>query len=80
MKTSIPQQINDMNEVRSFLKALYDNGESYHPEDPAADIIGNDDKALFTKEEADKLDATMTRIYEICDANKQDPCEIILNF
>jgi hypothetical protein len=74
MKTKIPAQIDTLQQACQFLKELYDNGESYHCDDPAADIE-DDNGRLFTDDEAALLDKTMDRLRELC-----DPCEILLWF
>ncbi len=77
MKTVLPESINSLEEAKEFLKALYDNGESYHPEDKAATIVGDlPDGRLFTDKEASELDAIMTQVH---DKFSFDPCEYILS-
>ena len=39
MKTKFPEGISTTKEAEKFLKELYDNGESFHPEDDVFTII-----------------------------------------
>lgn len=73
MKTRIPEALTSMDDVRAYLKELHDNNEAYHPEDDAREIDN-----LFTREEGERLNETMNRVYEICNAHGEDPCEILL--
>lgn len=76
MKTSLPIAIHTIAEAKKFLKELYNNNESFHPEDNAKDIITSNGKRLFTDSEADKLNALMDQIYYL---KSFDPCEYIIN-
>lgn len=42
MKTTLPTAINTIEEAKTFLTELNTNGEAYHPEDDAHDIIWDD--------------------------------------
>lgn len=77
MKTVIPERINSVTEAMNFMKELYDNGESFHPEDSAFDIIkhGSQDR-LFTDEEAEKIDERMLDISALLE--HFDPCSYLL--
>ena len=55
MKTNLPYSINTIEEAKAFLFDLHQNGESYHPEDDAFDIINAEQLPLFTIEEAEQL-------------------------
>lgn len=72
MLTKLPQSITTIDEARKLLTDLYNNGESFHPEDDANDIVGD----LFTKEEGDKLNDLMGQIYDL--PGDFDPCEFYL--
>ena len=83
MKTALPDSINTIQEAKKFLLDLYNNDESYHPEDRAEDIFFIDEKGVidknskrfFSDEEAEKLNELMSQIYEIDgnDGNHADP-------
>lgn len=84
MKTNIPLSINTIEEAKLFLSELHSNGETYHPEDKAADCLEN-----ITDEEATQLEILMNEIYilpENIESTKNggydlafDPCEFILH-
>ena len=85
MKTILPAKISTIKEAKEFLTSLHINGEAYHPEDSAADIVnGKTDKELFTAAEAEKLDGLMTDIYNLKGNDGRhvdlafDPCEFLL--
>lgn len=87
MKTILPEKITTIPEAQAFLSALVKNGESYHPEDNAHDIIvGHDiNTHLFKKHEADHLNRLMEDIYYLEGNNGNhrnpifDPCEFLNN-
>jgi hypothetical protein len=64
MKTTLPESINSEAEAKRFLAQLAKNGELYHPDDPAADVITIGNNRLFTDEEAPKVDALMKQVFE----------------
>ncbi len=77
MKTNLDRTITTQDEAESFLSELFDNGESFHPEDDARNIIKfATAERIFTDEEADKLNDLMSSIYEILDF---DPCGYLLD-
>jgi len=84
MKTKLPEAIKTIEEAENFLSALHENGESFHPEDDAHDIIWNSipEEHKPTKAECDQLNKLMTDIYEI-DGNDVntgfDPCGYLLD-
>jgi hypothetical protein len=61
MKTILPEKISTIKEAKDFLTELHKNGESFHPEDDANDLVGDP----FTKEEGDKLNQLMADIYNL---------------
>jgi DNA-directed RNA polymerase subunit F len=75
MITILPQSITTISEAKKLLKDLYDNGESFHPEDDATDLSGDP----FTKEEGEKLNTLMEQIYTITSSDKFDPCKYLLS-
>jgi hypothetical protein len=76
MKTTLPIAIHTIAEAKKFLKELYINDESFHPEDCAKNIIiYKTGKRLFTDSEADKLNSLMDQIYYLKDF---DPCGYII--
>jgi hypothetical protein len=90
MKTKLPANIGTIEEAETFLTELYENGEAYHPEDLASDVINSQtDERLFTDEESEKLDALMTQIYFLPENGNNyrtnpnalafDPCGFLLD-
>lgn len=88
MKTNLPASILTVQEAKEFLTVLFDNGESYHPEDDAADV-GNWSMTIFlpifTEPEAEQLNKLMEDIYNLEGNNGNhanpifDPCGFLLD-
>lgn len=85
MKTKLPERISTIDEAKVFLTELYNNGESFHPEDDANDIAWEIGDEIPTHKEAEKLNELMEDIYNLpgndgrhCGAMVFDPCEFIL--
>ena len=57
-KGLIPKEVKRIAQAKKFLTALFDNNESYHPEDSAESITGN----MFTSKECVKLNNLMEQI------------------
>jgi hypothetical protein len=77
MKTVLPERINSIEEAKDFLTALYNNRESFHPEDDAHDILWDND-ATPTPAECDNLNDLMSDIYGVAKGTDFDPCGFIL--
>lgn len=81
MKTTLPKEINSVEQAKTFLTELVKNDEQFHPEDDATDLVGD----AFTKEEGEQLNKLMRDIYNLDGNNgnhatpKFDPCEFILS-
>ena len=76
MKTKLPEKITNVDEAKEFLTALHSNGEQFHPEDDANDIINSRNDHLFTKEEGDKLNKLTEQIYALPGVpDEWDPCD-----
>lgn len=73
MKTILSQAITSVQEAENFLTTLYNNGESFHPEDDAHDVIFPGTQPYIA--ECDKLNSLM----EQCFALDFDPCEFLDN-
>lgn len=73
MKTQLPLEIKTIKGAEQFLTDLYNNGESFHPEDDAHEIIWSG-KAP-TESECNQLNELMDAIYQLEDF---DPCEHLL--
>lgn len=67
-----PASLPDVPAVEEWLRALFDAGINFHPEDSFGELvfIETGDKC-FRPEHAARLDRLMKRAYELC-----DPCEI----
>lgn len=80
MRTKLPLSINTVEEAKAFLHELHSNGEAYHPEDDAHDIVwGSCPEA--TEEECDRLNKLMRDIYDNIDFYETgfDPCGYLLD-
>ena len=73
MKTNLDQPITNADEAKAYLTELFNNGESYHPEDDANDIIWTDFEP--TEEELNRLNENMELVYKVADF---DPCGFLL--
>jgi hypothetical protein len=58
MKTILPQAITTIEEAKKLLTDLYNNNETFHPEDDATDLVGD----LFTQAEGEQLNKLMAII------------------
>lgn len=77
MKTELPKELKTIEEATKFLHDLTDNGEAYHPEDSAHNIIWNLEEEP-TEEECDHLNKLMDDIYDL-EWIGTDPCGIIMD-
>lgn len=60
--------------LRGVAKAI---GPGFHPDTPGADYIhGETKKALFTPEEAQRLDADLARVFVLLESAGKDPYAI----
>lgn len=73
MTTVLPPNIITINQAKNFLKALYDNGEAFHPEDNANDVLF---EMEVTAQERALLNKLMDDIYNLEDF---DPCDYLNN-
>ncbi len=73
MKTALPTSISSIEEANKLLKELYENGESFHPEDDVFDLDFDTDEPP-TWEEKVQLDYLFDQMYEI---EEYDPCEYL---
>jgi hypothetical protein len=74
MKTILPPKIITVEQAKNFLKALFDNGEAFHPEDDANDVSFGME---VTAQERALLNKLMDEIYALGDF---DPCEYLNQF
>jgi len=73
MKTQLPSEIKTIESAKKFLSDLSNNGESFHPEDDAHDIIWSCESP--SESECDQLNKLMDDIYQLEDF---DPCGFLL--
>jgi hypothetical protein len=76
MKTILPPSIITVEQAKNFLKALFDNGEAFHPEDNANDIEFNPPPGVEPPTAAEKalLNQLMDNIYAL---KEFDACEYL---
>lgn len=82
MKTKLPDSITSIEGAKEFLAEMYKNGETFHPEDDANDIIWLCEEP--TQVECDQLNKLMDDIYNLpgnehLETMVFDPCEFILS-
>jgi hypothetical protein len=75
MKTTLPSKITTVEEAKEFLTALFDNNESYHPEDDAHDIDWTTCEP--TEEEKEQLNKLMGNMYGLNGEPFFDPCAFL---
>lgn len=73
LKTQLPAAINTVAEAEEFLTNLHNNGEDFHPEDDAHDIVWNGISVnqAPTPAQCDQLNKLMIDIYNL-DGNNGD--------
>lgn len=68
MKTNLPNQLTNVDDIERFIADLILNDEMFHLDDDAHDIInGHTNRPLFTSDEADKVNALLEQAFNICD-------------
>ena len=75
MKTVLPNEIKTVEQAKAFLTDLHNNGEAYHPEDDAHEIVWNTEERPTTND-MNMLNFLMDEIYKLPDF---DPCEFLLD-
>lgn len=78
LRTKLPVTIKSINDVKGFLRSLHTNGETYHPEDDANDVVWH--TVNPTVKEHNELNRLMSEIYALPEAKTGDfcPCEFLL--
>lgn len=74
MKTLLPANISTVDQAKEFINNLLNNGECYHFDDDAKDVLF-DDGTYFSESEAIKLNILMNEIYLLPNF---DPFEYVL--
>lgn len=83
MKTQLPEAITSVDEATRFITELYNNNESFHPEDDAFDIIWETTEVSDT--EKHQLNKLMNDIYNLPEAWSKDnpegfdPCAVYMD-
>ena len=75
MKTNLNRTITNQEEAEAFLSELFENGESFHPEDDAHQIIWSCEQPP-TAEECDKLNVLMNDCINVGDG-EFDVCKYL---
>lgn len=66
MKTPLPKEIKTVEQAKEFLKSLHENGEDYHPEDDAFEVVWNmPEQDTPNEQERDQLNKLMEDIYNL---------------
>lgn len=73
MKTVLPKMITTAAQAVKFLTDLHINGEAFHPEDDANQVVWGNDPP--TPEERERLNDLMGQIYAL---GSVDPCAVLL--
>lgn len=86
MQTNLPKTITTVEEAKAFLTELHTNGEHYHPEDSALDVIWTEitGATIPVIAEQKQLDKLMSDIYMLPGNDGRhhgdivfDPCEFL---
>jgi hypothetical protein len=72
LQTVLPAAITTVDEAKTFLQQLFNNGESYHCEDDANDCL----RGIVTKEQGNLLNKLMADCFKLKDF---DPCAFLLD-
>lgn len=72
LKTILPSYLDNLEQAKQYLSDLYNNNESYHPDDSAGDCLDIDD------ETAEKMDLLMDRVFELAQGTDFDVYFFIL--
>jgi len=84
MKTILPESIKTVYEAKEFLMELTLNGEAFHPEDDAHEVIwALPTEQIPTEDECEKLNDLMADIFFNINAGYRnypvfDPCEYLI--
>ena len=83
METKLPKEIKDLDGAKKLLKDLYENGESFHPEDDPFDIEWSGGVRPSLDEKI-KLKQLFIEMYELPEMEKYpdvewDPCGYLLD-
>jgi hypothetical protein len=74
-RSRMEARIQSVEEAKTFLKELHDNGEDYHPEDDATDNVNED-----IAENGEELNECMEDIYNLPNVPESfDPCGYLLD-
>lgn len=79
MLTNIPESITTLQQAKDYLTELYNNCESYHPEDNAFSIVWGSTNP--TEAEMHQLNKAMSDIYKLTETPEGkwfDPCEFLV--
>ncbi|HTN09213.1 hypothetical protein [Agriterribacter sp.] len=82
MKTILPESINTIQQAKALLIDLHHNGEAYHPEDNADEIIWQ--TCQPSQQEKDRLNKLMADMHGIKSPKGKttvsfDPCEFLIS-
>lgn len=77
MKTNLNRTILTNQDAIDFLVELHRNGEAYHPEDDAHDIVWHHCDTEPSWDECEKLNDLMDDVYQNTNI---DPCAVYLNY
>jgi hypothetical protein len=72
-------KIETVEDVKSFAKQLIAEGVSFHPDDDFNDYVNfEENRPTYTKEEAEIRNDLMNRCFEVCEKERVDIYEIML--
>lgn len=70
----VKKHIESMDDVREFFRDLHRWGLHVHPDDSFADYVRESDNISVGM--IQRLDETLERVWDVCEANGVDPSEI----
>lgn len=79
MLTTIPSLPTTREEVNNFIVSLHSNGELYHVDEFAGNILKTTGERMFTDSEAELLDAYFNQAFIVCDVWNLEAWEQIQN-
>lgn len=72
MKTKLPNYISTLDEAKVYLEELCKNGEAYHPDDDATQIVWDKGIKEPTMDEAIKMNSLMDQVWDVALSNDFD--------
>lgn len=74
LKTTLPDSITTLDQAKAYLTNLYNNGESYHPDDDSKDCLNG-----ISEQDGKHMNMLMDQVFELFTANGLDVYMFLLD-